>query len=76
MRVSIDQDGFRCYGTAVYLDGVAQTDVITADEDRGYIVRFSRGEDGRLRLDDERTGILTEQLSGAVRVDLPPHYWT
>lgn len=62
-------------GSRVLLDGVEQSFVITADEDRGYIVRYVRDQAGRLHLNEDRTEVVREQVSGAVRVDLPARFW-
>ncbi|KQP02468.1 hypothetical protein [Pseudorhodoferax sp. Leaf265] len=57
------------------LDGVEQTGVLTADEERGYIVRYCRDAAGRFFLNEDRTEVVREQVSGAVRVDLPARFW-
>lgn len=50
----------------VYLDDVEQPYCVTADEQRGYVVRFAMAKDGGPLVSDNR--ILMETLFGHVRV--------
>ena len=77
MRIStIESDpGYMrgCYGVRVFLDGAEVTSVFTADEEQRLIVQADLDEEGRLRLNDERTEVRKVIRHGHVRVELPPH---
>lgn len=54
----------------VYLDGVEQKFVYMADEEAGRLRRAVLDENGRAKPNLTRDAILTETLSGAVRIEL------
>ena len=56
----------------VRLNGVRAHDVITADEERGYIMRFRRNPDGTLTLNARRTYAKQEIVRGVVEIERQP----
>lgn len=55
----------------VFIDGVKQHLVITADEDEGFIVRYALGADGKAMTDPKNPGqLLTERCAGKVVVEV------
>ena len=77
MRIStIESDpGYMrgCYGVRVFLDGAEVSSVFTADEEQRLIVQADFDEDGRMRLNDDRTEVRKVTRHGHVRVEIPPH---
>lgn len=79
MRYSVDEadQGYRNYTKArpcrVLIDGVERKHVITADEDERKALVQVLDADGRPKLNDERTEVLTEWVYGAVCVLPAPH---
>lgn len=75
MRISVDKGdpGEIAYALArpvtVLLDGIARDNVITADEEQGYTVRFKTDERGRLVVNKERRALERETLYGTVRIE-------
>jgi hypothetical protein len=55
----------------VLLDGVELSKVISADEMRGKVVRYTTDEKGAVQVDPARGEVLTETLYGAVTILLP-----
>ena len=53
----------------VFLDDVEQRDVVECHTDEGWLVRLVRGQDGNLVLNATRDAIVTERLTGSVRVE-------
>lgn len=56
----------------VWLDGDPVQDVIEADTDDGYILRYQRNEAGRFSISPDGESIETERLSGRVEVKTEP----
>lgn len=73
MRISIDRYdpgycNFRDYGAhRVFLNGVEQLEVVTADDELGEIIRLARDEHGVLIV--ERQHVLFELVRGKVRIE-------
>ena len=77
MRVSTDMEdiGFRAETDienrgailAIYLDGVKQEYVVTADSDEGIIIRLKRYPDGAFVVSGDE--IVRETLNGDVRIE-------
>jgi hypothetical protein len=74
MRISVDPNcrDYRpdAHKFDVYLDGVKLEDCITADDSRGKVTVYARGEDGKL-ISDSYGIIKRSVLSGVVTFD--PH---
>ncbi len=83
MRISADERdaGFAYWNMArangknarIFLDDEEIGDVVTADEDRGFIKVVLRDASGRLQLDASGENILTEIRKGTVRVEMFPY---
>ncbi|WP_157266523.1 hypothetical protein [Azohydromonas aeria] len=77
MRLSVDPedpdflDGCNHMGVRVFLDGTERSEVVTADEERGLLVRYVTDERGKLVLNAARTEPLRETLHGAVAIEAP-----
>lgn len=80
MRVSVKTDDpgntayadLLCEGRTVhiFLDGVEQRDVITADEEAGTVERFVLDADGHAQLDPLKEGeAWIETVTGTVRIE-------
>lgn len=75
MRISVDdRDPGYCatpwvFQVAIQLDGQRLDDVVTADEEAGIVVRYSRSPKGYLVRDQSGEGFQTEQLQGTVVVE-------
>ncbi|MGO4641708.1 hypothetical protein AB4Z43_25030 [Mesorhizobium sp. 2RAF45] len=75
MRISADNDdaGYvsaeRRRGVRIYLDGIDLKDVITADEEDGYILRALR--DDLQLLVFENGQLVTEEMRGKVKIIAP-----
>jgi len=65
IRASGERD-WRRYWTelAIVLNGVPQTEVLEADDEAGYIIRYRTGDDGKLIVDGDR--YLVERVDGNV----------
>jgi YD repeat-containing protein len=50
----------------VTLDGVVQQDVLEADDEAGFVVRYQRDESGRFVRDADGTRLVTERIEGTV----------
>lgn len=78
MRLSCREDdpGFqpadKTLTAVIYLNGSEITGVITADEERGFILRYMRDEQGRIRVDGNEAR--TEKLYGKVQIEIPGVY--
>jgi hypothetical protein len=59
------------YGATVLLDGKEIKDVLTADEEAGYVVVYLRNSEGHFMLNDTRTEIVSKSLHGSVQINLP-----
>jgi hypothetical protein len=74
MRLSVDSNdpGYnpKAFGAKVYLNGAEVTKVITADEDRGMLIRYQTDQRGKLILNSDRSDALRETRYGIVRIDL------
>jgi hypothetical protein len=72
MRASIDRDDPSFQDGAmkarIFLDGVEQKHAITADEDRGIVVRFLIGADGKPVRQPVTRELMRETVSGVVRI--------
>lgn len=71
MRISADANdsgytGLSLKGITVYLNGVLQSDVVTADDGEGYVLRAKRSEQGMLTTDCGE--IALEEVSGNVDI--------
>lgn len=79
MRASVDSTdpGYNpaYFGAKVFLDGVEISRVITADEDKRFVLAYRADENGDVILTPDRQDVQTEMRYGAVRIDLPaiPH---
>jgi hypothetical protein len=75
VRISIDRDDPGYYTNVrkskVYLDGKLVRHVVMADEERRIVIALKIDADGRFLLGPARE-IMTEELHGDVRIDLPP----
>ena len=75
MRVSVDEQdpgyspGLIGRGVKVFLDGVEQRQVVTADDELGLIVMYDVDENGRVKMDGEMVRRINAQ--GAVKIELP-----
>ncbi len=75
MRVSADpQDpgyspGLTGRGVKVFLDGVEQHQVVTADDELGLVVMYDVDENGQVKMDGEMVRRINAQ--GTVRIELP-----
>jgi hypothetical protein len=79
MRISLDRDdpGFQggdLLRARIFLDGIEQRHVVTADEEQGIIVRFYLGiHCGPMR--QPATGeLMLETVKGVVRIEWPSTY--
>lgn len=74
MRVSIDKDdpGFRPDADKwrVRLDGMLALNVITADDVKGYVVRYQTNADGLFIHDDQKRPRI-ERINGRVELIAP-----
>jgi len=81
LRISVDQadPGYQKFRdlqatgapiARVFVDGVLQHYVITADEDMGYVVKSRRDDEGTVMVDWERDEFLTEKVWGSVVIQL------
>lgn len=52
----------------VLLDGKEIKDVITADDERGYVLRYVRSLTGNIRVDYGAKKAITEELHGKVEI--------
>lgn len=72
MRMSVNKEdpGYenRDYSAAVYLDGVLQRRVETADEESGYVCRYATDPTGVLIVEGDT--FVTEEVFGEVRIVL------
>jgi hypothetical protein len=72
MRVSVDQDDPAYCGPKphmmVMLNGVEVRDVITADEEQGFVFRHCRDESGGLVIDLAAGETVKETLRGVVKI--------
>jgi hypothetical protein len=75
MRISLDRDDPRFLPSAlaarVYLDGELQDHVITADDERGEVIRFLIGIDGKPVRNPANRELMRETLRGSVRIEWP-----
>ena len=75
MRASVDHldPGYnRAYfGAKVFFEGVEISRVITADEEKRFVVVVCAHENGDVMLTPDRTEVKTETRYGAVRIELP-----
>lgn len=73
MRVTVDdfidnQDVQRKFnGVRVMVNGIQHDYVIIADQERGYIEKYRKNEDGSLVLNADRSEVLTEIIKGDVQ---------
>ncbi len=51
-----------------YLNGKKVKDCFTADEDEGYVLRYTRDNNGQLIVDREQGKVATERLYGKVEI--------
>lgn len=74
MRVSCNKSdpgyvNFRGYGAhEVLLNGSVVSEAITADDDRGEVIRLARDEYGEFIFNDARDDLLTELVRGKVEI--------
>lgn len=77
MRISADKGdpGYTAYATApnrtkieVYLDGVLQKHVVTADTDEGWLLRLKEDDKGNLFIDHTTNRIAAERCTGKVEI--------
>ncbi len=72
MRMSVNKEdpGYENldYSAAVYLDGVLQRRVETADEEAGYVCRYATDPTGVLIVEGDT--LVTEEVFGEVRIVL------
>jgi hypothetical protein len=54
-----------------FLDGVEVKDVITADDEEGFLLVYVYDESGKHQLSSDRTEALTERRTGVVRIEVP-----
>lgn len=59
------------YGAIVLLDGKEIKDVLTADEEAGYVVVYLRNSEGHFILNDARTEVVSKTIHGVVQINLP-----
>lgn len=52
----------------IFLDGVEQTEVVTADDVEGIVVKLRRDERGEYVLNAKRDAVETEELRGRVEI--------
>lgn len=57
----------------VFFENVLIPKVITADEERGYILAYVLDGQGRLILNIDKTAPITKELYGRVRIEEPIH---
>ncbi|WP_347883230.1 hypothetical protein [Pseudomonas aestiva] len=75
MRVSVDQHdpgyspGLIGRGVKVFLDGVEQRQVVTADDELGLIVMYDLDEQGNVKVEGDEVVWVT--VHGAVKIELP-----
>lgn len=75
MRISVDKDDpglinhLLARPVIVHVDGIARDKVITADEEKGYIVRYKTDERGHPVINKERTAFERETLYGIVYIE-------
>lgn len=78
MRVSVDSSdpGYNpaYFGGKVFLEAREVTGVITADDERGEVLRYKLDDLGRTQLTQDRKDVQKELLYGHVRIVLPAHY--
>lgn len=78
MRLSVDKSdpGYSPQAVQmrprVFLDGVRMERVVTADEERGEVVRYRTGPDGRMVVAADGESLEREVLVGAVRIEVDP----
>jgi hypothetical protein len=58
--------------TLVFVDGVQQRRVITADEEAGFVEKFSTNENGHMRVDYAKNEAIRETMRGVVRIEVRP----
>jgi hypothetical protein len=56
-------------GIIIRVDGVEQINVIGYDIDAGAVLRYATGDDGLIRLNQDRTDALRETVTGVVTVE-------
>lgn len=75
MRVSVDPTdpsyNTAHFGAKVFLDGAEIGRVITADEEKRFVLAYRADEKGDAMLTPDRENLQTEFRYGAVRIDLP-----
>lgn len=54
----------------VFLDDVEVQDCVEADEERGYVIQYERGVDGRVKLSPCGTQIARAHCGGRVRIEV------
>lgn len=75
MRLSADSEdpGYAWWSgrpVKVLFNGVEARGVVTADEEKGMIVRFVTDDNGRFKLAPCKAEVLTEVLYGDVRIEI------
>ncbi len=73
MRLSGDKrdpgyDPLLCINASILFDGEMVSDVVTADEELGFIIKNKRDVNGSFVINRERTEIETEALAGKVQI--------
>jgi hypothetical protein len=75
MRASVDQSdpGYNPahFGAKVFFEGAQISHVITADEEKRFVIVHCTDERGNVMLTADRTETKTETRYGAVRIELP-----
>lgn len=75
MRVSVDtfDPGYcgQIPGLQIFLNGIKQNGVVTADDSLGVIVRYKRDSQGKYELDKIACEVLKETLWGEVKFIQP-----
>jgi len=68
-------DGLQRAGVSVTLNDQPVKDCRTADEERGFVVVLDRDDQGRPRLNHDRSEVRNKTLHGSVRITIQPNSW-
>lgn len=78
MRISClkEDTGYEAYlinrnaDITVYVDGELIDDVITADDESGYVLAMNRDDEGKVMLNNDKSKIVERELLGKVKIVL------
>lgn len=54
------------------IDNVEIRDVLIADDELGYVLRYRRGPDGHFVINPQRKAVETEELWGPIFIEIEP----